>query len=76
MKVATIFSGGLASVEWALKYAKIKHEVIFACEIDKFANLSDTQLYKCAGNGIDIRTLKAILKQLTQPKITSLFQIA
>lgn len=37
MKVATIFSGGFAGVEWALKYADIPHQIVFSCEIDKFA---------------------------------------
>ncbi len=49
LKVATIFSGGFlntakagfvplaAGAEWALKYSNISHEVVFACEIDKFA---------------------------------------
>ena len=32
LKVATAFSGGFGSVEFALKYLEIKHEVVFACE--------------------------------------------
>lgn len=32
LKVATAFSGGFGSVEMALKYENINHEVIFACE--------------------------------------------
>ena len=32
LKVATAFSGGFGSVEFALKYLDIKHEVVFACE--------------------------------------------
>ena len=32
MKVATTFSGGFGSVEFALKYLAIPHEVVFACE--------------------------------------------
>jgi len=32
LKVATAFSGGFGSVEFALKYLNIKHEVVFACE--------------------------------------------
>ncbi len=32
IKVATAFSGGFGSVEFALKYLGIKHEVVFACE--------------------------------------------
>lgn len=37
IKVATAFSGGLAAVEFALKYENIKHEIVFACEFDKYA---------------------------------------
>ena len=37
MRLATIFSGGLAAPEWALKYLGIEHETVFAAEIDKFA---------------------------------------
>jgi len=32
LKVATAFSGGFGSVEFALKYLDIPHEVVFACE--------------------------------------------
>ena len=32
LKVATAFSGGFGSVELALKYLEIDHEVVFACE--------------------------------------------
>ena len=35
MKIATAFSGGFGSVEFALKYLDIPHEVVFACEIAK-----------------------------------------
>ena len=37
IKVATAFSGGLAAPEFSLKYEKIEHEVVFACEFDKYA---------------------------------------
>lgn len=37
LKVATAFSGGLAAVEFALRYENIDHEIVFACEWDKFA---------------------------------------
>ncbi len=37
LNVGTLFSGGLAAPEFALKYEKIKHRVIFACEVDKWA---------------------------------------
>lgn len=37
LKVATAFSGGLAACEFALRYEDIPHEVVFACEWDKFA---------------------------------------
>ena len=32
LKVATAFSGGFGSVEFALKYLEIPHEIVFACE--------------------------------------------
>lgn len=32
IKIATAFSGGFGSVEFALKYLEIEHEVVFACE--------------------------------------------
>ena len=35
LKVATAFSGGFGSVELALKYLEIKHEVVFSCELMK-----------------------------------------
>jgi len=35
LKVATAFSGGFGSVEFALKYLDIKHEVVFAVEYMK-----------------------------------------
>lgn len=47
MKVATIFSGGFAGVEWAFKYSKIPHKIVFACEIDKFARKLYTANHKC-----------------------------
>ena len=37
IKIGTLFSGGLAAVEWAMKYEKLKHEIVFACEWDKYA---------------------------------------
>jgi len=37
MKIGTLFSGGLAAPEFAFKYEDIKHEVVFACEWDKYA---------------------------------------
>ena len=37
MRIATAFSGGLAACEFALKYEDLKHEVVFACEWDKYA---------------------------------------
>ena len=37
MKIGTLFSGGLAAPEFALKYLGIEHEVVFACEWDKYA---------------------------------------
>jgi len=32
MKIATAFSGGFGSIEFAMKCENIKHEVVFACE--------------------------------------------
>ena len=40
LKIGTLFSGGLASVEWAMKYEEFEHEIIFACEWDKYARNS------------------------------------
>lgn len=37
LRVGTLFSGGLAAVEFALRYENIDHKVIFACEFDKYA---------------------------------------
>lgn len=37
IKIATAFSGGLAACEFALKYEELEHEVVFACEWDKYA---------------------------------------
>lgn len=37
IRVATAFSGGLAAPEFALKYSGIEHEIVFACEWDKYA---------------------------------------
>lgn len=37
LKVGTLFSGGLGGVEFALKYENIEHEVVLACEFDKYA---------------------------------------
>lgn len=37
LRVATAFSGGLAACEFALKYEDLEHEVVFACEWDKYA---------------------------------------
>ncbi len=37
LNVGTLFSGGLAAPEFALRYLEIKHKVIFACEVDKWA---------------------------------------
>lgn len=37
LKIGTLFSGGLAACEFAFRYEKIEHEIVFACEWDKFA---------------------------------------
>lgn len=40
IKIGTLFSGGLAAVEWAMKYEEFEHEIVFACEWDKYARNS------------------------------------
>ncbi len=45
LKVATAFSGGLAAVEFAIKYESIKHEIVFACEWDKYARKQYLQFH-------------------------------
>lgn len=40
LKIGTLFSGGLAAVEWAMKYEEFEHEIVFACEWDKYARKS------------------------------------
>lgn len=45
LKVATMFSGGLAAPEFGLKYLNISHEVVFACEWDKFARQQYLQFH-------------------------------
>jgi len=37
MRIGTLFSGGLAACEFALRYEDFEHEVVFACEWDKYA---------------------------------------
>lgn len=46
LKVATAFSGGLAAVEFALKYENINHEIVFACEFDKYARKQYLQFHQ------------------------------
>lgn len=45
LKVATAFSGGLAAVEFALRYENINHEIVFACEWDKYARQQYLQFH-------------------------------
>lgn len=45
IKVATAFSGGLAAPEFALKYSGIEHEIVFACEWDKYARKQYLQFH-------------------------------
>jgi len=40
LKVMTFFSGGFGSIELAMKYEKIDHEILVACEIDEAARES------------------------------------
>ena len=37
LRIGTLFSGGLAACEFGFKYEEIEHEVVFACEWDKYA---------------------------------------
>ncbi|QKF72753.1 type II cytosine-specific DNA methyltransferase [Aliarcobacter faecis] len=60
LKIATAFSGGLAAVEFALKYENINHEIVFACEFDKYARQQYLHFHKEPKTFYeDIRTLKA-----------------
>lgn len=45
IRVATAFSGGLAAPEFALKYSGIEHEIVFACEWDKYARRQYLQFH-------------------------------
>ncbi len=45
LRVGTLFSGGLAAVEFALRYENIDHKVIFACEFDKYARKQYLQFH-------------------------------
>ncbi|OCL99557.1 Modification methylase HhaI [Aliarcobacter thereius] len=66
LSVATAFSGGLAAVEFALKYENIKHEIIFACEFDKYARQQYLKFHNEPKTFYkDIRDLKAV-KYLNQ----------
>lgn len=49
IKVATAFSGGLAAVEFALRYEDINHEIVFACEWDKYARQSYLNFHGAPG---------------------------
>ncbi|RZV13662.1 DNA (cytosine-5-)-methyltransferase [Aliarcobacter butzleri] len=61
LKVATAFSGGLAAVEFALKYENMKHEIVFACEFDKYARKQYLKFHNEPKTFYkDIRDLKAI----------------
>ncbi len=60
LKVATVFSGGLAAVEFALRYENIKHEIVFACENDKYARKQYLQFHKAPSTFYeDIKNLNA-----------------
>lgn len=45
LKIATAFSGGLAALEFSMKYEYIEHEVVFACEWDKYARKQYLQFH-------------------------------
>ena len=60
LQIATAFSGGLAAVEFALKYENMKHEIVFACEFDKYAREQYLKFHKePLAFYKDIRYLKA-----------------
>ena len=61
LKVATAVSGGLAACEFALKYENIDHEVVFACEWDKFSREQYLQFHKTPTKAFyeDIQNLDA-----------------
>jgi DNA (cytosine-5)-methyltransferase 1 len=60
LKVATAFSGGLAAPEFALKYEDIPHEVVFACEWDKYARKQYLEFHGLPGTFYnDVQTLRA-----------------
>ncbi|MCG3662533.1 DNA (cytosine-5-)-methyltransferase [Aliarcobacter butzleri] len=61
LKVTTGFSGGLAALEFALKYENMKHEIVFACEFDKYARKQYLKFHNEPKTFYkDIRDLKAI----------------
>lgn len=61
LKVTTGFSGGLAALEFALKYENINHEIVFACEFDKYARKQYLKFHNEPKTFYkDIRDLKAI----------------
>lgn len=60
IRVGTVFSG-IGAIEHALVRLKLKHEIIFACDIDKFAKATYFANYKLSENQWhnDITTLDA-----------------
>ena len=65
LKVLSLFSS-IGAFEKALEREKIPHEVVAYGEIDKCSNvgMSNTQLYKQAGNSIVVNVLQAIFRTL------------
>lgn len=60
IKVATAFSGGLAALEFALRYENINHEIVFACEWDKYARKQYLKFHSKPNTFYnDIKDLKA-----------------
>ncbi len=59
LKIGTLFSGGLAAAEFALKYENIEHEIIFACEFDKYARKQYEHFHGLPTSNFyeDVRTL-------------------
>lgn len=69
LKVATAFSGGLAAVEFALKYENFKHEIIFACEWDKYARKQYLEFHN------EPKTFYKDIKELCAKKYFSLIDL-
>ena len=63
LKVLELFAG-IGACSKALTNLGIEHEIVDAVEIDKYAGVSNSQLYKQAGNSIVVNVLMGILNNL------------